>query len=684
MSINGEEKHNPQRIVFFTTVFRFILLIIFITPCAGLYHYLLNHLSIQVNWQVVRVGFIPDEIIESVRLRSDIVEVVSRYVQLKKTGKNYTGLCPFHQERTPSFTVAQEKQIFHCFGCGAGGDVFRFLMLKNNMNFYEAVKFLAEQAGVVIPSDASPRQKEAERERESLRRINSLAMDYFHHTLQHHEAAADARQYLAGRGISLEVLELFQVGFAFPSWDNLLGFMGKQGIPPEEVVKAGLSLKKPGGGYYDRFRNRIIFPIWDAAGRVAGFGGRVLDNSLPKYMNTPETPFFSKGRNLYGLHLARTAVRNKGHMIVMEGYLDVITAHLHGITNAVASLGTALTADQGRLLLNYSNNVLIAYDADAAGVAATMRSLDLLQELGCQVSVLSIPDGKDPDDYLQKYGHEGWERLTNKAASLIEYKLRQAISTRSIINVSDKLAVLSQVFPNIFGLKSEVEKEEGLKAIARELNLSWETVAGEYRRFKNNKGKKWTNPDNIVKTKYTISDKEEKMDARGKAETVILQLVLENPEMGKIILERMGQAPFNNSTYQKIFERCLEVNDPSHYQPAEMVKDMEDEEKDLLCYLLAQGIPGDDPVQIMNMYLKSINRFLRQERRENLLKEISTLEHRENDRSLHGLLRELMILKRIEEAERAGDQGKVDLLLQEYGQFGSNNRKYPREGIDSK
>ena len=286
---------------------------------------------------MVRVGFIPDEIIEAVRLRSNIVEVVFPLRSTKKTGKNYTGLCPFHRERTPSFTVTEEKQIFHCFGCGAGGDVFRFIMLKNNLNFHEAVSFLAEQAGIAIPSNASPVQREVDRERESLRRINSLAKDYFRHTLQHHEAAAVARRYLAGREISPEVLELFQVGFALPGWDNLLGFLSRQGIRPEEAVRAGLVIKKTGGGYYDRFRNRIIFPIWDTAGRVTGFGGRVLDNSQPKYVNSPETKFFSKGRNLYGLHLAKMAVREKGCIIVMEGYMDVITAHLHGVTNAVAS-----------------------------------------------------------------------------------------------------------------------------------------------------------------------------------------------------------------------------------------------------------------------------------------------------------------------------------------------------------
>jgi DNA primase len=628
------------------------------------------------------VGFIPDEIIEAVRLRSNIVEVVSRYVQLKKTGKNYTGLCPFHRERTPSFTVTEEKQIFHCFGCGAGGDVFRFIMLKNNLNFHEAVSFLAEQAGIAIPSNASPVQREVDRERESLRRINSLAKDYFRHTLQHHEAAAVARRYLAGREISPEVLELFQVGFALPGWDNLLGFLSRQGIRPEEAVRAGLVIKKTGGGYYDRFRNRIIFPIWDTAGRVTGFGGRVLDNSQPKYVNSPETKFFSKGRNLYGLHLAKMAVREKGCIIVMEGYMDVITAHLHGITNAVASLGTALTAEQGRLLLNYSKNVVVAYDADAAGVAATIRSLDLLQELGCQVSVLSIPDGKDPDDYLRKYGCQSWERLMDTAPSLIEYKLRQATSTLKVKTVSDKLNIINQVFPNIYGLKSEVEKEEGLKAVARELNLSWETVAGEYKRYKTNKGKKWTFSDNIVKTKHTIVGNKERMDARSKAETVVLQLVLDNPELGKIILDKMGQAPFKNKTYLKIFERCLEVAKRPLYQPVEIIKDLEDEERSLLSYLLAQEIPGDDPVQIMNIYLESINRCYRQERRKNLLQEISKHENMENGLPDHDLLREYMLLQRIEDAEIAGDQGKIDQLLEEYRQFESNIWKYPREGID--
>jgi len=621
---------------------------------------------------VVQVGFIPDEIIETVRLRSDIIEVVSRYVQLKKTGKNYTGLCPFHRERTPSFTVTQEKQIFHCFGCGAGGDVFRFLMLKNNMSFYEAVGFLAEQAGIAIPSDTSPVQKEIDRERESLRQINSLAKDYFHHTLKHHEAAAVARRYLAGRGITPEVLELFQIGFALPGWDNLVSFLGRQGFRPEDAVRAGLGIKKAGGGYYDRFRNRIIFPIWDAAGRVTGFGGRVLDNSQPKYINTPETAFFSKGRNLYGLHLARSAIREKGCIIVMEGYMDVITAHLQGVTNAVASLGTALTAEQGRLLLNYSKNVVIAYDADAAGVAATIRSLDLLQNLGGQVRVLSIPDGKDPDDYLRNYGRNAWERLLDTAPSLIEYKLRQAILNQGVKTVSDKLSILEQVLPNINGLKSEVEKEEGLKAIARELNLSWETVIGEYKRFKTNKGKKWTFSDNIVKTKHTI-DKMDKMDARSKAETVILQLVLNNPEMGKIVLDKMGQVPFKNKTYLKIFKRCLEGAGRPLYRPVEILKDLEDEEKSLLSYLLAQEIPGDDPVQIMNIYLESINRCYRQERRKNLLQEISKYKNTENGLPDHDLLREYMLLQRIEDAEIAGDQVRIDQLLQEYRQFVSNN-----------
>lgn len=626
------------------------------------------------------MGLIPEDIVEAVRQRSDIVEVVSRYVQLKKKGKNHTGSCPFHNERTPSFTVTPEKQIFYCFGCGAGGDVFKFLMLKENLSFQEAVTVLAQQVGVTIPAGESPAQQEKERRSVLFREVNNLARDYFRNTLQQHGAAAVARKYLAEREVTPELQEEFQLGFALPEWNSLLGFMEKKGLTPKQAAEVGLAVKTEAGRYYDRFRNRLIFPIWSATGQVAGFGGRVLDDSLPKYLNTPETLFFSKGRILYGMHLARNAIREKGYVVVMEGYMDVVTAHQHGIKNAVASLGTALTQDQGRLLTHYSRDVVVAYDADAAGEAATARGLDLLEELGCQVRVLRIPDGKDPDEFLKKHGSRTWETLITEAPLLFQYKLEQAAGAKPLRTPADKLEVLRHVFPSLAGFSSEVEREEGLRAAARTLNLSWETVSGEFKRFRLISGKKWTNPDNSAKTMHTIVSKVDNSDARSKAETVLLRLALEDPSLAHTIHDKMGGEHFQDPHYQKIFEYCLEIAGRPQYQPVEIAQYLDDGEQALLGMLLTQEIPGDNPVEILHSHIESIVRCQRQERREKILREIGEAEKLG---SHYHLLRELMILQGIDEAEKVGDQARAKKLQADYQRLiETNTGKYPKEGSD--
>jgi len=629
------------------------------------------------------VGLIPDEVIETVRLRSDIVEVVSRYVQLKKKGKYYTGSCPFHQDRKPSFTVTPDKQIFHCFGCNTGGNVFKFLMLKENLTFIEAVGLLAQKAGIALPSADSPAEREKERRRDRLRQINNLAKDYFCYIFQHHDAAEEARRYLAGRGLTREVLERFQVGYALPEWGSLLGFLSEKGYRPQEVVEAGLALKNESGRYYDRFRDRVMFPIWDATGRVTGFGGRVLGDSIPKYINTPETPLFSKGHILYGLHLARGAIREKGYVIIVEGYMDVIAAHRYGSTNTVASLGTSLTREQGRLLMNYSRNVVIAYDSDAAGVAATMRGLDLLQELGCHVRVVMIPEGKDPDDFLQRQGYRAWEDLVEQAPSLIEYKLQQAVSKKTIRTVFDKLEVMRHVFPNLIGIKSEIEVEESLKTMARLLNSTPETVSGEFKRFRAGLGKKWTNPDNIVNTKHNILNTKKKLSAREKAEAGLLRVVLEDPSLVEMVLEKLGEDPFNNIYYKKIFKHILKMCKQPGYQPAELFNYLEDEEQALLSHLLTTEIPGESQVQTMEDCMEAIIRCNRHERRVALLNEISEAEKSGNHELYNILWREYVILRGIAEAERVGDRDRITRLLQEYRQFVNiDTWKHPREGSD--
>ena len=615
------------------------------------------------------MGLIPEDVIESIRLQSDIVEVISSHVQLKKRGKNHVGLCPFHREKTPSFTVTPDKHIFYCFGCGAGGDVFKFLMLKENVTYPEAIELMARRLGVQLPANDDPVEARRRSRAERARAVNSLARDYYLHILQHHETAAAARQYLTARGLSAEVLESFQVGFALPGWRNLLDTLTGKDYRVDELLEAGLILQSTDGNLRDLFRNRVILPICDALGRVVGFGGRVLDQSLPKYINTPETPWFNKGRILYGLHVARAAMKEKGYAVVMEGYMDVITAHQYGITNAVASLGTSLTREQGKLLLNYTRDVTIAYDADAAGVTATLRGLDILSELGCQVRVITVPDGKDPDDFIQKNGPEAWEKLATSAPSLFEYKIKQISGRKKTVTVSDKIKVMQQILPDLSNSAGEIEREENLKMLSRVLNLSWETVLGEYNRYQTNMGKKWLNPDNIAKIKHNMIDNNKKPDSRDKLEESLIRLILEKPDLGEEAAGKLSLDLFTRPFYRKVLQLCLEAAKKPVYRPADLLDRLNEEEQQHLSMLLTGEIPGDDLVHIMKSYVDAIGRMNRRDRREEILREIDDADKSGNGQRCIILLKELSILHEIGEAEKAKEGGRCARLLQEYRQF---------------
>ncbi len=587
-------------------------------------------------------GFIPDEVVETVRLRADIIGVISQYVVLKKKGKYHFGPCPFHNEKEPSFAVMPEKQIFHCFGCGVGGDVFRFLMLKENMSFPEAVRKLAEQNGVAVPVGVNSIDREEVKREDRAYEINKKAKDFYRHVLQTHDMANEARQYLAERGFSREVLELFQVGFALPAWNGLLTSLSKHGFKPKELAEVGLAATGEGSGrFYDRFRNRIMFPIWDDRGRVVGFGGRVLDETQPKYLNTSETPYFSKGRVLYGLHLAKLPVREEGFVIVMEGYLDVITACQFGVTNAVASLGTSLTREQVRLLMRHTKDIVVAFDADSAGVAATLRGLALLMELGCRVRVVDIPDGKDPDQFIRRQGVQAWNSLVENAFSLVEYTLKKAIGQKEIRTVAEKVKIAQQVLPSLAGLQSEVEKEEGIKVLAKNLSLSWDTVAGELRRFEDLHRKKWPNPDNIAKRKHNILSREDQPDARDRAERGILRLVLEDPALGKVISEERGEILFHRPFHRKVFNLCLETAGSRVYNPVMIFNHLASDEQELLSGLLMEEIPGGDRPQILRGLVGAIDRIEIKERKEQLLREISSAEKIGDQEQVTQLLRDL-------------------------------------------
>lgn len=435
-------------------------------------------------------GNIPGEFVDEVRSRIDIVELVSQYVHLKKSGRNFFGLCPFHPEKTPSFSVAQDKQIFHCFGCGEGGNVFGFLMKMEGLTFPEAVRQLAARAGLRVPGVEYSGETEKRRLKEKLMQVVQLAAGFFQHILDHPQAGKVAREYLAKRGISLETATRFGLGYAPENPGSLKNFLGKGKFTISELVAAGLLVERDNGRIYHRFRNRLIFPIHNQRGEVIAFGGRLLGQGQPKYLNSPETPLFDKSKNLYAFHLARESIRKENRAIIFEGYMDVITAHQAGISNAVASLGTSLTEAQARLLRNQAQEAIIVYDADIAGQAATWRGLEILRQAGCLVKVGRLPQGLDPDDFIRKYGAAAFRReILDGALLLGEYQIESLAEQYDLrkeegrIHFIDKLTAALCVVPNA------IEREGYLEKAAMLLQVPVETVREELRKKQQARGR---------------------------------------------------------------------------------------------------------------------------------------------------------------------------------------------------
>ncbi|MGL4656270.1 MAG: DNA primase [Sarcina sp.] len=411
---------------------------------------------------------IPEEIIERVKEENDIADVISEYVTLKKSGKNFSGLCPFHNEKSPSFSVSEDKQIFKCFGCGEAGNVISFIMKVRNLNFVEAVKYLADRVNINIDFKKGGKDPRDEKKK-LLRRINKETARYYFANLQ---KDPDIKEYFFRRGLTEQTLRSFGIGYAKDGWRETLGFLTGLGLNKETIKETGLVIfNEEKNTSYDRFRNRVMFPVFDVYGNVIGFGGRVLDDSKPKYLNSPETLVFDKGTNLYGLNFA---IKNNGikdrTMIMVEGYMDCISLHQHGIMNAVASLGTALTVKQGKLLRKYADTVIISYDADVAGQMATLRGLDVLTEVGLDVRVLTIPKGKDPDEFVRVNGREAFLKLIQNAQKLIEYKLtvaKQGLNLKSqedLVKYGDRITeILAKLNP--------VEKDIYIKKISEETGI---------------------------------------------------------------------------------------------------------------------------------------------------------------------------------------------------------------------
>ncbi|HBH87943.1 MAG TPA: DNA primase [Syntrophaceae bacterium] len=427
-------------------------------------------------------GHIAPEKIEEVKRRADIVDLVSEYVTLKKGGRNFLGLCPFHKEKTPSFTVSREKQIFYCFGCGEGGNVLTFLMKMNNMSFPEAVRFLAGKTGVVIPERIFTREeKESSRTREEISRINRMAAKYFSENL-FSKVGNGARAYLGKRGIHDEVIKEYSLGYATEGWRNLKEYFEKSKISLKLLERAGLIIPKTNGGgsYYDRFRGRLMFPIEDVSGNVIAFGGRILGEGEPKYLNTPESPVFIKGRNLYGLNRTKEDIRRKGYAILVEGYFDLITLWGAGWRNVVATLGTALTKDHIDLIRRYTNEVIVLFDPDLAGKKALARSIELFLSGNVRAKAVVLPDGYDPDLYVRTNGSESLKEIIGRAQSMIDYYIENLIG--KVSTVEEKRDALREAVSFIINIDNKSERDLFIRRVSEKLGINQELLTKEVNR----------------------------------------------------------------------------------------------------------------------------------------------------------------------------------------------------------
>lgn len=503
-----------------------------------------------------------DQNIREIESRIDIVELISETVQLSRKGNNYWGLCPFHQEKTASFSVSREKQMYYCFGCHAGGNIFSFIMKKDGLDFKEALEILAAKAGVEIKHN---QDRKIIDKRKQIIAVNNAAAQYYHSLLTG-DRGREARTYLEKRGISREAIETFQLGYAPDEWNQVQDYLLKKGFAPEILKEAGLIKRSENQNrFYDLFRYRIIFPIIQTQRDVVGFGGRSMGDSLPKYLNTAETDLFSKRKNLYGLSEARESIREINSAILVEGYMDCIKLQQSGFKNVVASLGTALTEDQARLLRRYTEKVIIIYDGDEAGQRETLRAITVLKGADLKVEVISLPPGKDPDEYIEYYGKEGfWQYITNNGYSDIEFKLNRYISAAAVLNLDAKINIINLLKQDISSLPSALEKDHYVRMMARKLKVEESLVSQEIQKIYNYK------PDQQNRNNIEIIWDNYRYGNYGIQEK-ILAAMLKNETVFQKIKSRIGINFFANPNYRTLIAKYDKLQGDHTVRMREMI-----------------------------------------------------------------------------------------------------------------
>lgn len=506
--------------------------------------------------QMVRYS---DELLDEIKSKNDIVDIVSQYVVLKRAGRNYMGLCPFHKEKSGSFCVSPDKQIFHCFGCGVGGNVFHFISKIENLNFKESVEMLANRAGVELPvSSNSAEDDKRERLKSRVYEVNKCAAEFYHENL-YKPTAKPGQEYVKKRHLDNKTLKAFKIGYS-GRFNELYTELKSKGFTEEEILASCLVNKNPDGKFIDRFRNRLMFPIFDTHERVIAFGGRVLDDSKPKYINSPEDIVYSKGRHLFAFNIARKY--NSKTIIMVEGYMDAVSLHQRGIHNAVASLGTALTEAQGRLLRRSCEKVIIGYDADGAGQAATLRGLEILQNLGCDIRILQIEGAKDPDEFVVKYGPERFQMYVDKAISLVEFKVKMLKKSLDLDNVNDKIKFLNEVAKIVAKVENSMEREVYVDKISLEYKVSKDAIYAEINKllYANSRTEQKLEKKVVPVKNVSIQQDEQPVDVKTKRlESLVIYLLINYPDksferLKKLIDNNVIKIERNKAIINKLYE----------------------------------------------------------------------------------------------------------------------------------
>ena len=594
-----------------------------------------------------------DEILDEVRRNNDIIDIISQYTTLKRKGRNYFALCPFHNEKSPSFSVSPDKQIFKCFGCGVGGDVIHFFMQIENVSFPEAVQELAQRAHIQLPTSDDPMENAREILKSKVYKVNDEAALFYHNQLYNSKIAKEAQEYVKKRKMTNNTLKSFLIGYSSDN-NELTAHLKSKGFKEEEMLASNLIGKSKTGVLYDKFKHRLMFPIQDVRGRTIAFGGRVLDNSKPKYINSPEDIVYSKGRNLFGLNVARKGQTGLlKRILVVEGYMDAISLYQNGITNVVASLGTALTQNQGWLLRKNAEQVIFGYDADGAGQTAIMRGIDILKNMGIDIRILQISGAKDPDEYVVKYGADKFRKCMDEAISVVEYKIKILKQRFNLNNTSDKIQFLNEIAKILADEDNTIEREVYIEKIAKTYSISSEAIMAEIEKITNRNtntkvmGKKiLERPDEVVKKAKVenVDIDDSKINASIiKKEKMTIYILINHREKCYDRLQKVVDLKYIKSKKNAIILEKLLAEENKNVDEENIIGLFEDQEIiDYLSGILVTDFEIEDEeraiTDIENYYLKEskVNRrneiLEKLKSKENLTnEEIKSLENELND-----------------------------------------------------